>query len=427
MQRARTTGPDREATLRRVAIVLSSLPETVRAQLMQSIGGESRRRLLQTIESLTDIDPLERKRALQAFKGSFVSAQSHHPQTSADLGTGEWASPELPVEQATHRSGAQVLSGTAAAQMTAAPQSESALAFLSDVDDDTLVRLLAGEHPQTIALVLASIAPAQAARILPSLDARLQGEALSRIGRLGEIPEDAVGDIAAHLRSRVTEPQNKEPQEAGRRALGAILAELPRTPMAPDGGVAPGGVNSDAPVASGPRGATGATVDPMSQGSPDQLSAVDQTHRLRSIAQSWEEPPASEAPAQSFSPDTSDPISDSDITVDEQAAVLASTQRIHQYLISLTPQQLCGALGAVPTRTAMLALCGLPNDVAQSVLAVLPRSQAKQVRRDMASLHSLQLREIDEAKESVAQTSMDQRATRDSFPASSIPAAKLAA
>ncbi len=54
----------------------------------------------------------------------------------------------------------------------------------------------------------------------------------------------------------------------------------------------------------------------------------------------------------------------------------------------------------------MLALCGLPNQVTEAALSILPRAHAKKVRIKMNSLGSLQLREIDEAKEKVAQASM---------------------
>ena len=67
---------------------------------------------------------------------------------------------------------------------------------------------------------------------------------------------------------------------------------------------------------------------------------------------------------------------------------------------------LCQALGRVDTRNAMLALCGLPVQVVDAALAVLPRSQARTVRIKMNSLGSLHLREIDRAKEKVAEASL---------------------
>ncbi|MFG0268098.1 MAG: FliG C-terminal domain-containing protein, partial [Rhodopirellula sp. JB055] len=78
-----------------------------------------------------------------------------------------------------------------------------------------------------------------------------------------------------------------------------------------------------------------------------------------------------------------------------------ATDEIHQRLVKMKPRLLCEALGRVPTRTAMLCLCGLPNKTADSAINVLPRQQANQVRAQLANVGSMELREIDEAKEAV--------------------------
>ena len=97
-----------------------------------------------------------------------------------------------------------------------------------------------------------------------------------------------------------------------------------------------------------------------------------------------------------------------------------STEEIHAHLVGLRPAALCGALGRVTTREAMLALCGLPVEIADAALALLPRAEAKAVRLKMNSLGSLHLREIDRAKESVAEASIQ-------VPPSSSPRTPLAA
>ena len=73
MAGVRNSGTDREAALRRVAIVLSSLPSSTTSALLGSIAPESKQALRRTMATLSDVDPLERQRALQAFKGSFVT------------------------------------------------------------------------------------------------------------------------------------------------------------------------------------------------------------------------------------------------------------------------------------------------------------------------------------------------------------------
>ena len=96
------------------------------------------------------------------------------------------------------------------------------------------------------------------------------------------------------------------------------------------------------------------------------------------------------------------------------STALESTDAIHQHLIHLSPSELCRALGKVETRQAMLTLCGLPNAVTQSVLAILPRAEARKVRIKMNALGSLHLREIDEAKERVARISLENQTASSS-------------
>jgi flagellar motor switch protein FliG len=59
----------------------------------------------------------------------------------------------------------------------------------------------------------------------------------------------------------------------------------------------------------------------------------------------------------------------------------------------------------------MLALCGLPNRNSEAALALLPKAVSKQVRSAIHSLGSLNLRDIDQAKEAVARVSIAERQT----------------
>lgn len=81
-------------------------------------------------------------------------------------------------------------------------------------------------------------------------------------------------------------------------------------------------------------------------------------------------------------------------------------ERVDRYLNELSPQQLCQALGKATTKQAFLVLCGLPNETAEKVLGMLPRRQSRKVRQDMRRMGRLQLCEIDEAKQAVAELSL---------------------
>ena len=76
------SGSDREAMLRRVAIVLSSLPGPVAADLLGEIDADTKKAVRRTMASLTDVDPLEQKRALHAFK---ISSRRVRPSSAISL------------------------------------------------------------------------------------------------------------------------------------------------------------------------------------------------------------------------------------------------------------------------------------------------------------------------------------------------------
>lgn len=418
---------DRDAMLRRVAIVLSSLPAPTANRLLGTMGDESRAAVRQTMTRLSDVDPLERQRAIQAFR---VSIQQQPVAEENSNNSGEIVSRVMPA--ATVDVGANT---TVAARGTG-PVSDSPLAFLSDVDDDLLFSLLVVEHPQAIALVLASIAPAQAARLLPRLDGGLRNDTLARLGRLGEIPEAAAAEVAAHFHTRMTE-QHREGKPTGQRALDAILAAMPRGATVDRKASLAGDISaSDSdPIAATP----GAAEAPTHAASIVSDSAVELSSKLRQAVGLNVE--VGEEQVDSFGsqskPDVhvdSRPDSVADLRVaevssnvdshvdfvdhvltdsipssplpDPETSPLRSTDSIHQHLIALEPMELCRALGKVDTRDAMLSLCGLPNPVAEAALAILPRGHAKKVRASMSGLGSVQLREIDEAKERVARASL---------------------
>lgn len=388
---ANSDATSREAALRRVAIVLSSLPASAAAKLLGSIDQDAKQIVRRTMSTLSDVDPLERHRALIAFKTSVQKSPS----------------PDIDSFQPSSRPRSESIASNAPTAPTTSPvlkpprdtdsTTTMPLAFLADVDDDALVDLLAREHAQAVALVLASVAPPQAARLLPRLAPELRSSALSRLGRLGDIPEDAVREIAEHFRNQVRRQQQSNPVSdsptTGQRVLDAILAAMPQTaPAAPLAPVAP-----SAPVNRTPINRTSVTPAPATAHAVDAAMAI----RIAPETVAADAPPQSrQEPSLASKPERESNSSS------QSSTPFPSTDSIHQHLISMKPNDLCIALGRVDTRTAMLTLCGLPNAKAEAVLAILPKAQSQSVRSQMNSLTSMNLRDIDLAKERVAVASL---------------------
>jgi flagellar motor switch protein FliG len=426
------SGSDREAMLRRVAIVLSSLPGPVAADLLGEIDADTKKAVRRTMASLTDVDPLEQKRALHAFKIS-VQKPDELPdrfQSSVD-GRTETGDTVQIRQQQVGNPGSRVVPSSMDSSKSADhaphdPQNKTQpFAFIEHVSEQAVVHLLGIEHPQTVAIVLASIQPDQAARILPRLDSGLQQEALARIGRLGEIPAASIADVAEQFRNSLANESAGSNDSVGRRALDAILAAMPNANgQHDDGSPQPASNTHHVHAANRSRSSVYETTQHSSSEKERFPSAVNAAQALSSklrIAEGTISTPSSET---SYS-QASNALDRSDVgldfyqaSVDAEASVpteaantvgetgsFPSTDSIHQHLLKLSPQHLCETLGNVETRTAMLALCGLPNQVTSAVLALLPKAQSRKVGQAMNSLGVLQLREIDQAKEAIAYAS----------------------
>ena len=408
------SGLDREAMLRRIAIVLSSLPAPVAADLLGEIDENTRQAVRRTMTSLSDVDPLEQKRALHAFKISVQKPDASPDRFQSSTASESESDDSVPVHQQLDNSDSRVVGSDPDPQHQTHP-----FAFVEEVNEQALVELLGTEHPQTVAIVLASIQPDYAARILPRLDAGLQQEALTRIGRLGEIPATSVTDVAEHFRKSLANKSAGTNDSVGRRALDAILAAMPNASDQYEAGLAPtssavvpvhaatdvaletlrvrndnfpSAVSTAEDLSSKLRIAEG--TSPTSSSESSHLQASSSRRRVDASLGSYE---ASVDAAVSGSSGAANPLGETD--------AFPSTDSIHQHLLQLSPQHLCETLGKVETRTAMLALCGLPNQVTSAVLVLLPRTQSRKVREAMNSLGALQLSEIDQAKEAIAYAS----------------------
>ena len=439
------SGLEREAMLRRVAIVLSSLPAPVAANLLGEIDVGTKVAVRRTMMSLADVDPLEQKRALHAFKVSVqkTEASPDKLQTSSD---------HKPVSSAADQTQARGSAGPRVARSNADNSGEDAvadssiqvkydehpLAFLEQVDEQVLVDLLKMERPQVVATVLASIKPEHAARVLARHGSGLE-DMLGRIGKIEAIPSASLAELADHFRKSLGKRIVGASDTLGRRALDAILAAMPgeqaqsttlhtenhhdENHRHPEHNRYPEthGQSADRVHLSDDK-----TLDGYSKrqsGFPSALTAAENLSSRLRIAEGTSPQHLGDAshktgskPQQDHEASLMSRHAATDAVVStplesanpvENPIRFRSTDSIHQYLLELSPQHLCETLGKVQARVAMLALCGLPNPVTSAVLALLPKAESRKVREAMNSLGALQLREIDEAKENVAHASLE--------------------
>jgi flagellar motor switch protein FliG len=83
------------------------------------------------------------------------------------------------------------------------PTLETGLEALRWLDARTIARFLQGEHPQTIAVIVAHLDPTQAGTVLMSLPPSLQAEVLLRIAKLEHIPPGVIQELDKVLRNEL--------------------------------------------------------------------------------------------------------------------------------------------------------------------------------------------------------------------------------
>jgi flagellar motor switch protein FliG len=395
-----------------VAIVLKNLPRPIAAKLMGELPVESQQRLQYEVASLNDVDPLEHKRALESFTGSIrqTQANSGRPGQSGNS-IDEIVFSRTASERETSAAPARSTMNsppTGASFAADTGSQKHSFGFLDSLTDEDVRGLLQSEHPQTIAVVMASIDPRKAAAILPQFPPPQRQDILSRIGRLQEFPDSMIEDLASTFRTKAeamitrsranplqdlinayapTEPW--DPAQAARHVpaeaaavsprLKAILSEMtppqPSPPNPAEHSVASTFRSESGHHAPTPGGVSSGVHETAAAGTPPLRVHVPTDAATEHAAVT---PQSSSTPSSGL-----------------------STDEIHQRLVKMKPRLLCEALGRVPTRTAMLCLCGLPNKTADSAINVLPRQQANQVRTQLANVGSMELREIDDAKEAV--------------------------
>lgn len=108
------------------------------------------------------------------------------------------------------------------------------LSTLTRTDPDQLSKFLLGEHPQTIALILAQLNPRSAAHVITLLPDQLRIDVLMRMANLDEISPDVVTRISAVIEQRLgTLGGTSRAQHGGVRAVAELLNHLERGISAP--------------------------------------------------------------------------------------------------------------------------------------------------------------------------------------------------
>jgi flagellar motor switch protein FliG len=172
-----------QANLRKAAVLIRSLDSDTAAIMLGQLSPDEATSIRAAIRALGPMDAEEQADVVAEFRrtrpamGSAASS-GVELELSSHLGHDE---PSIPANFV-HKSA-----------------SAERFQFLASASTSVVVRFLAREHSQTIAVVLSHLAPARAAAVLAELPDKLQAETIERLAVLGETDPESVTVLEREL------------------------------------------------------------------------------------------------------------------------------------------------------------------------------------------------------------------------------------
>ncbi|MFO0839163.1 MAG: flagellar motor switch protein FliG [Phycisphaerae bacterium] len=176
--------------LRKAAIMLLALDQEVAAKVLKHLGREKVEEVSREIASIERVTQESRSSVITEFYG-LVLARKY-----VDIGG-------LPLARSLL---AKTLSPEDSKKIIASIEHQvyaQPFSFLQKTETENLMTFLAGEHPQTIALVLSHLPPAMAAEILVGLPAERQIEVVQRVANMDQTSPDVIKEVERGLEKRL--------------------------------------------------------------------------------------------------------------------------------------------------------------------------------------------------------------------------------
>jgi flagellar motor switch protein FliG len=206
-----------EDGIRKAAIFVASLDRAAAEAVLETLGPQQARQVRQTIVAMDEISTEEQERILNEF-AQLSPAQAESNSSGVELAGRLAAEIDMPSSFYRRESASQ----ESAERETAGRPFRR----LQDAESEKLARLLSGERPQTIALVLSHLPPRQAGGVLVQFPAEMQVEVMRRLVDLEETDSAILREVEKTLEAKLSrQVQMQRRRVAGMDALSGILEE----------------------------------------------------------------------------------------------------------------------------------------------------------------------------------------------------------
>lgn len=187
--------------LRKAAVLLMSLPEEEAAALLGMLTPKQVEAVTVEIARLESVTGDEEQATIREFAEA-------NPASLAGSGGGLDKAKAL-VEKALGSKASGTLENVRQ-QIEAVP-----FGFLQKADSQHLLTFIMDEHPQTIALILCHLPPAQAAQIIAGLPSERQLSVIRRVARMGQTNPEIVREVESGLEHRMASVMSQSFDKAG--------------------------------------------------------------------------------------------------------------------------------------------------------------------------------------------------------------------
>jgi flagellar motor switch protein FliG len=187
--------------IRKAAILLMSLPEEQAALILTKLDPKQVEAVSIEIAKLSEISGDEQEAVLQDFSRA-------NPNTLSGRAGGLDVARNL-VEKALGK-GASTTVDNIRQSLEALP-----FGFLQKVDSQNLLTFIIDEHPQTIALILCHLPPAQAADVIRGLPTERQISVIHRVATMAQTSPEIIQEVEHGLEHRMASVMSQQFENAG--------------------------------------------------------------------------------------------------------------------------------------------------------------------------------------------------------------------
>lgn len=380
-----------DPTLRKIALVVAGLDPSDADHLLAQLPVAAAQRVRDAVAELEAVDPAEQETAIAEFLAAEAAGDSWsacsppHDSTAVELddSLARKFAQEAHVARVGHGIARSDSSGDSAGSDADFP-AEGSWARLKSVSGHLLGRCLARENAQTVAVVLAQLAPSQAAEALAELSLDAQTEVLRRLTQVRAPAPELLEEIGQALVTRlVFTAQDREAAPAGQAAVVAILAAASQTDRERWARHVPG-ARDERPV--GFDDATRSDRAPALTASPRSPGAAEPSPRPTSESETLR---AARRPAPDRPPEDDQP---------------SSAIRGLADLLTWDDRELSRLVAQAEPWAVVLALAGAAPEVATRWLARMPIAEARQIQRQLTQLGPWRLADAEEAERHLVST-----------------------